>query len=233
MVSCQLYGALNFVLGSLYFAATEPTAWEQSAGKKVSTKHQERITNNYWQLTTDHQLLTISFMTAEVQPETALQRASAPVRARTRVRVHKTRAPFSLRCGALLIDYIVLVAIVAASTLIARMLGRGGRIAGNSTETFGLVLALLVAILNFGLFAGLWGQTIGKWATGLRIERTNGHAASPGRIALRHFVGYPLSILTLGIGFLLAALNSRGRALHDLIADTVVVHEVIERRYMR
>jgi len=172
-------------------------------------------------------------MTAEVQPKAALQRASAPVRARSRVRVHKTRAPFSLRCGALLIDYIVLVAIVATSTLIARMLGGGGFVAGNSTETLGLVLALLVAVVNFGLFAGLWGQTIGKWATGLRIERPDGQAVSPGRIILRHFVGYPLSILTLGVGFLVAAMNSRGRALEDLLADTVVVREVIERRYAR
>jgi uncharacterized RDD family membrane protein YckC len=162
-------------------------------------------------------------MTADVQPETALERAGAPARARTRVRVYRTRAPFSLRCGALLIDYIVLVAIVATSTLIARMLGGGARIAGNSTETLGLLLAVLVALLNFGLFAGLWGQTIGKWATGLRIERTNGQTVGPGRMALRHFLGYPLSILTLGIGFLVAAVNTRGRTLHDVIADTVVV----------
>lgn len=168
-------------------------------------------------------------MTADVQSETALERAGAPVRARTRVRVRKTRAPFALRCGALLIDYIVLVAIVATSTLIARMLGGGARIAGNSTETLGLALAVLVAVVNFGLIAGLSGQTIGKWATGLRIERTNGQAAGPARIAVRHFVGYPLSILTLGIGFLVAAINSRGRTLSDVIADTVVVREIVER----
>jgi uncharacterized RDD family membrane protein YckC len=132
-----------------------------------------------------------------------------------------------------LIDYIVLVAIVAASTLVARMLGGSARIAGNSMETLGLVLALLTAVVNFGLFAGLWGQTIGKWATGLRIERTDGRPVRPGRIVLRHFVGYPLSILTLGVGFLLAAMNARGRTLQDLIAGTVVVREVIERRYSR
>ena len=167
-------------------------------------------------------------MTADIQPETALQRASAPVRPRTRVRVHKTRAPFALRCGALLIDYIVLAAIIAISTLIARMLGGGARTAGTSTETFGVIVALLVALLNFGVLAALFGQTIGKWATGLRIERTDGRPVGLGRIALRHFLGYPLSILTLGIGFLVAAINSRGRTLHDLIADTVVVREVIE-----
>ena len=172
-------------------------------------------------------------MTADIQPETALQRASAPVRSRTRVRVQKTSAPFALRCGALLIDYIVLVAIIAISTLIARMLGGGARTAGTSTETFGVIVALLVALLNFGVLAALFGQTIGKWATGLRIERTDGRPVGPGRIALRHFLGYPLSILTLGIGFLVAAINSRGRTLHDLIADTVVVREVIEFRPAR
>ena len=172
-------------------------------------------------------------MTARVQPQTALERASAPVRARKRLRVQKTQAPFSLRCGAILIDYIVLVAIVATSTLIARSLGGGARLAGNSTETFGWVFAILVALVNFGLLAGLSGQTIGKWATGLRIERADGHPVSMGRIALRHFIGYPLSILSLGIGFLMAGMNSRGRTLHDLIAGTVVVREVVERRYSR
>jgi len=168
-------------------------------------------------------------MTADIQPETALKRAAAPVRARTRVRVIKTPAPFALRCGAVLIDYIILVAIIATSTLIARMLGGGARIAGNSTEKFGLLLAVFVAAINYGLLAGILGQTIGKWATGLRIERSDGHRAGPGRIALRHFVGYPLTFLTLGIGFLVAAINTRGRTLHDVIADTVVVREVVQR----
>src|SRR6267142_1636944 len=95
-------------------------------------------------------------------------------RLRRRVHVHKTRAPFSLRCGALLIDYIVLIAVLAISTLVARMLGGGARTAGSSTETIGLLVVFLLAVLNFGVLAGWRGLTIGKWATGLRIERTNG-----------------------------------------------------------
>lgn len=171
-------------------------------------------------------------MTAEEQSETALRRPSAAVRARAPV-PQASAAPFALRCGALLIDYIVLAAIVATSTLIARTLGGGARLAGNSTETLGLIVTVLVGIANFGVLAGLWGRTIGKWATGLRIVRTDGRPPGLGHIALRHFVGYPLSILTLGLGFLAATLNSRGRTLHDLIADTLVVREVIDRRYLR
>lgn len=135
------------------------------------------------------------------------------------------RAPFSLRCGAILIDYIVLVAILAFSTLLSRKLGGGARSWGGSSETAGIVLVIVVALLNLGVLPGLTGFTIGKWAAGLRILRKNGSAIGIGRALLRHFVGYPLSFITLGLGFLIVAFTSRGRGLHDLIAGTVVVRE--------
>jgi resuscitation-promoting factor RpfA len=164
-------------------------------------------------------------MIAQIEGATLLP--AQATRARRRVHIHKTRAPFSLRCGALLIDYILLMAVIAGSTLIARMLGGGARTAGTSTETIGMVVVVLLVILNFGVLAGLTGQTIGKWATGLRIERTGGQGLDIGRSLLRHFVGYPLSLLTLGIGFLIAVVSGSGRALHDLIADTVVVRDEV------
>jgi uncharacterized RDD family membrane protein YckC len=135
------------------------------------------------------------------------------------------RAPFALRCGALLIDYIILVAILAFSTLVSRLLGGGARAAGNSSETIGILLTIVVAALNLGVLPGLTGFTLGKWAAGLRILRDDGRAIGIGRAFARHFAGYPLSFFTLGIGFLIAALTSRGRGLHDLIAGTVVVRE--------
>ena len=164
---------------------------------------------------------------AAMSQEAALQRAKIRTRPATRVRVEKFRAPFSLRCGAILIDYIVLASILACSTLIARSLGGAARSAGSSTETVGVVIAVVAAVLDFGVLPGLRGQTMGKWATGLRIERPNGRRIGFGRAALRHFVGYPLSFITLGLGFLVAAISARGRTLHDLIANTVVVREEI------
>lgn len=148
----------------------------------------------------------------------------------------RIRAPFSLRCGAILIDYIVLVAILAFSTLISRLLGGGARSAGSSSENVGILLALVVAALNLGVLPGLTGLTIGKWATGLRILRNDGTELGIGRAFLRNFVGYPLSAITLGLGFIIAALNARGRGLHDLIAGTIVVREgtvIVENRRRR
>jgi uncharacterized RDD family membrane protein YckC len=137
----------------------------------------------------------------------------------------RLRAPFPLRCGALLIDYIALVSIVVSGTLLARMLGGGGRAAGTSAETAGILLAVAIAIFNLGIIPGLTGLTLGKWATGLRIERSDGGPPGIGRALLRHFIGYPLSFALLGLGFLIAAVTVHGRGLHDMIAGTIVVRE--------
>jgi len=137
----------------------------------------------------------------------------------------RLRAPFPLRCGALLIDYIALISLVVLGTLVSRMLGGGGRAAGNSAETAGILLTIFTAVVNLGVIPGFTGLTLGKWATGLRIERINGGNIGIGRALLRHFIGYPLSFALLGLGFLLAAVSVRGRGLHDMIAGTVVVRE--------
>jgi uncharacterized RDD family membrane protein YckC len=162
-------------------------------------------------------------MTARVE-RAAIKRPEVIKRPR-RDFVERRPAPFSLRCGAALIDYILLVGIVAFSTIIARWFGGGARTAGNSAETVGVLISFVVALVNYGLLAGLTGRTIGKWATGLRIEQQDGDVPGIGVALFRHFVGYPLSCLTLGLGFLIAIFSSRGRALHDLIAGTVVVRD--------
>ena len=137
----------------------------------------------------------------------------------------RLRPPFPLRCGAILIDYILLVSVLVVSTLFARIMGGGARAAGTSAETVGILLTIALAVLNLGLLPGLTGFTLGKWATGLRIERNDGREMGVGRAFLRHFVGYPISFALLGIGFLIAAVSVHGKGLHDMIAGTIVVRE--------
>ena len=130
-----------------------------------------------------------------------------------------------MRCGAILIDYVILLGIIAFSTLISRLMGGGARSAGSSTLTIGVILVMVVAALDLGVLPGLAGITLGKWATGLRIMRTDGRRIGIGRAFVRHFIGYPLSFLTLGLGFVAAAFSQRGRGLHDVIVDTIVVRD--------
>ncbi len=140
------------------------------------------------------------------------------------VNFERLRAPFSLRCGALLIDYIIVVGVLALATLMARVMGDGGGRRGGSFILFvGYITTAGVAFVNFVLLANLSGRTLGKWIAGLRIERKDGEPLSVGRALLRHLVGYPLTLVTLGLGFLFAAFDPQGRALHDWLAGTVVV----------
>jgi uncharacterized RDD family membrane protein YckC len=166
----------------------------------------------------------------ETTPSPLVQTSPGARAAEMQAYLDRYRAPFSLRCGALLIDYIILAIIIAFCTLVARPFGGSTRADGNSVETFGMIIAFVVLALNFGLLAVWRGQTLGKWATGLRIERTDGGPLEWWRVLLRHFAGYPLSLLTLGIGFLVAAFNRHGRTLHDFIAGTIVVRDVGQRR---
>ena len=101
----------------------------------------------------------------------------------------------------------------------------GSKVRRPSTWVAGRSRAIVVALLNLGVLPGLTGLTLGKWATGLRIERNDGGPVGIGRALLRHFVGYPLSFALLGIGFLIAAVSVHGRGLHDMIAGTIVVRE--------
>jgi uncharacterized RDD family membrane protein YckC len=153
--------------------------------------------------------------------ETTPRARAAAVR-RAEVNFERLRAPFSLRCGALLVDYIIVIGVVAFATLLARAFGDGRR-GGGLLLTVGYLAALGVGFLNFVVVTAFSGRTIGKWVAGLRIERRDGEPLSIGRALLRHLAGYPLTLLTLGVGFLLAAFSAEGRALHDFLAGTVVV----------
>src|SRR3989454_10224958 len=107
-------------------------------------------------------------MTPKLQPPKPARRAASH-RSESHVRV-RYRAPFALRCGALLIDYIVLALVLTFSIMIARLMGGGARLAGGTAEKIGIVLTLIVAVADLGVWAGINGRSIGKWTTGFALE---------------------------------------------------------------
>src|SRR5216683_572736 len=106
-------------------------------------------------------------MPAKVETAKASRPPARRIESHARVRY---RAPFALRCGALLIDYILLALILTFSTIVARLMGGGARMAGGTAQKVGILIVLVAAVLDLGVLAGLSGKTIGKWTTGLRIE---------------------------------------------------------------
>lgn len=139
--------------------------------------------------------------------------------------VKRFHAPFLLRCGALLIDYILLALIPVVSILIARYSGLdGARLLNGNISNTGWLITVLVGATNFFILPMFSGQSIGKMLTGLKVVNSDGTLPSFGGLFLRHLIGYPVTILTLGLGFIYSVFNENGRALHDFIAGTVVVY---------
>lgn len=137
----------------------------------------------------------------------------------------RLKAPFLLRVGALFVDYILLVSIPVGSILLARYFGNDGlKLINSQINNTGWLIMILVAVTNFVLLPLISSQTIGKMLTGLRIVKTDGTSPSFMRLLNRHLIGYPLTLLTGGLGLILSIFNSEGRALHDYLAGTVVVY---------
>jgi uncharacterized RDD family membrane protein YckC len=137
----------------------------------------------------------------------------------------KLKAPFLLRCGALLIDYIFLIGIPVCSIILGRLSGYdGAKLLNSEFNNVGWLIAVLLALTNLVIFPMFAGQSLGKMLTGLRIVKNDGKSPSFLSLIIRHLVGYPLTILTGGLGFLFSAFNKNGRALHDYLAGTVLIY---------
>lgn len=135
------------------------------------------------------------------------------------------KAPFMLRCGAILIDYILLISIPVLSLLLGKLIGiEPSKILNSQVINVGVLIAVLYILTNFLILPTFIGQSIGKMLTGLKIVKIDGTAPSFVSIFIRHFIGYPLSLFIFGLGFLLPTINQKGRALQDFLAGTVVVY---------
>ncbi|WP_322937845.1 RDD family protein [Nocardioides bizhenqiangii] len=90
----------------------------------------------------------------------------------------------------------------------------------------------LVAAIALGAWAVVYivtattitGRTVGKALVGLKIVSRDTSPLRPGAAALRALT-FPFSTALLGLGLLPILTSSRHRALHDVLAGTVVVYD--------
>ena len=87
-----------------------------------------------------------------------------------------------------------------------------------------LWLSPLTVLAYFSIFVNLTGRTPGKWLMGLQVVSSDGAAMGPGRSVLR-FLGYIVSLLPLGAGFLWVLGDDERRGWHDHIARTQVIYQ--------
>lgn len=90
-----------------------------------------------------------------------------------------------------------------------------------------IALAVLAFCYAFG-FLAVAGRMPGQGIIGLRVVRAGGGAIRPGQ-ALRWVLGFPLSVVLFGLGFVPIVFAREHRAMHDLIAGTAIVYDWGER----
>ena len=135
-------------------------------------------------------------------------------------------AGFASRFAAFVVDVVVLTGIfmlaLAAINFAASIL-TGKSIDFNRSDTWVVIAYLVWGFIYFAHFWGLNGRTAGGALFGLQVLTDDGSDVS-GLRAIGRTLAFPLSFLILGLGFLGILLGDRRRALHDVIAGTVVVY---------
>jgi uncharacterized RDD family membrane protein YckC len=86
----------------------------------------------------------------------------------------------------------------------------------------------VISSLYLFSFWTLTGQTPGMRFLGLELRRSDGSKVD-GRHAFRRLLGMGLSVITFGIGFLMALFSERRRGLQDRLGDTVVLYTEMSR----
>jgi uncharacterized RDD family membrane protein YckC len=149
-------------------------------------------------------------------------------------------AGFWVRLSAFLVDGVVLGVVVFVFVqlpLMAYMANSGIALEpGNEMAVTMAIMAaapiltlasaattLLYVVYFVALTAGKHQGTYGKRSMGIYVRKRDGDGVWIGSSCVR-FVGYIISWIPLGLGFLMVAFHKQKLALHDLIAGTEVVY---------
>lgn len=94
------------------------------------------------------------------------------------------------------------------------------------------LILLILFLAYFLLMTKFFSQTAGKMIMGIRVVKKSGEPLGWGTLFFREVIGRYIS-KTLLIPYLLVVFMPRKEALHDLFADTEVVHEQIYEKLVK
>ncbi len=139
-------------------------------------------------------------------------------------------AGFWRRFAAFLIDYLIVIIPSVVILIFAGFFSDEELI-----NDYGIVVRLFYIII-FWLYFSLMESsqlqgTIGKLSLKIKVTDTNGERIRFGKATGRHFCKI-LSGFVLGIGFALAGITKQKQALHDILANSLVVKKEYIRERM-
>ncbi|MBM3644016.1 MAG: RDD family protein [Alphaproteobacteria bacterium] len=127
---------------------------------------------------------------------------------------------FWVRVVAYVIDAILLTLV---SVVVAKIMGVDFMDDASAFSLKANLPGFLIGWLYFALLeSSERGATLGKMAMGLRVVSSEGQRLSFLNATGRYFAKF-LSVIILGIGFIMVAFTDRKRGLHDIVAGTLVV----------
>ncbi len=132
-------------------------------------------------------------------------------------------AGFWLRLCAWIIDMVI---ISIGGWILGFIIGFGYASAVGSAvyvAWIGNIFGVLVTWMYFaGFESSRYQATFGKRIVGIVVTSSNGKRVSFGQATVRYFAKL-LSVLTVGIGFVMIGITQKKQGLHDFIAQTLVI----------
>ena len=140
----------------------------------------------------------------------------------------KSYVSFWIRVDAFLTDFVTLYVIMLVSTLILiHCLAYLTSVTLNEMAMIVFAFLLLYGLIGVWLYFSLFESsrkqaTPGKLCLCIKVVGSDGSRISFGRATARYF-GKFLSVLTLGMGYIMVGFTSKKQGLHDIIAKCFVV----------
>lgn len=140
-------------------------------------------------------------------------------------------AHFGRRAIAILLDIVLLTLVTSPlSGIILSIVAPGftPTLSNLFANTQLLVITLVVLTTIQALYYGYFlsqnkGQTPGKKLLGIRVIKRDGSKLTVRDALLRNVIGYQLSHIIPGIGFLWMFVDKQSRTWHDMLTNTIVV----------
>lgn len=91
-------------------------------------------------------------------------------------------------------------------------------------------ITLITALLFYAYFVLMTkflSQTVGKMIFGIKVISKDKKSLSWGTVLFREWIGRLISVIPLNLPYLAVAFTPKKQAIHDMIADTLVIHEAV------
>jgi len=158
-------------------------------------------------------------------------RRPRPSKPATAARKEEEAAGFGIRLVAAVVDSMILGIPLLVATLLWGTFALEGGDGGPRSVPEGSLAAVsigfpLLCLTYYVFFWGVRGATPGKSLLGLSVQTDEGETPIGFQRAVIRVVGYLVSTLMLGLGFVMIAFSYDKRALHDRIAGTRVMRNI-------